>query len=708
MPDMFSGDCLTPYSTAAKTVDIDNYTLTTGVLLAVKFLAGKESTVPAHPTLNVSNTGAIPIVLETDEIEFIPGGNMLYLFTYDGEGYNIIGYNSEDNPDGVSKWYAGTHITGTSTTETVFPQSEVDNAVVGDMYLNTSTNNVYQCTFAGVPAIAKWKYIANIEGAPGFSPRATVTKSGSTATITITDEEGTTSETVSDGEDGQDGQDGYSPSATVTKTGDTATITITDKDGTTTETVSDGTDGTDGQDGYSPSATVSKTGDTATITITDKDGTTTETISDGQDGAPGADGDDGATIWTATANPTTPNYTFNISDLTGQSGRTPQVGDLVVRSYYRYTITSVSSTTVLTGTRTSIRGSAGADGQMLYAICSTTASTAAKVATLEAGTLTLVKGASVAVTFENENTSTNPTLNVANTGAKPIIAIGENLTDLSAYNWVARATVIFVYDGTNWQMDGTSSLSKAESAQQQADNANTNITELGLYVNGGAATEVSTEDYNEEEVIVDTSIFYEHVSGQFGTYTFTYNGSVWKLNGTTVDLNDYGVYLHADPSTNDQITVKLTEVIGTIQTIDDRFDELSDLVDANADTAASDLASARNDLESSIDITNQHVSYITNELAILTDRTQSIGFNELYGLILYAIGADDNTGFKLQLSPNAINFINGQIGNSSDILAYMSGNNLNINNAIVNQRLRFGNFAFIPRTNGNMCLKYLG
>ena len=636
MPDMFSGDCLTPYSTAAKTVDIDNYTLTTGVLLAVKFLAGKESTVPAHPTLNVSNTGAIPIVLETDEIEFIPGGNMLYLFTYDGEGYNIIGYNSEDNPDGVSKWYAGTHITGTSTTETVFPQSEVDNAVVGDMYLNTSTNNVYQCTFAGVPAIAKWKYIANIEGAPGFSPRATVTKSGSTATITITDEEGTTSETVSDGEDGQDGQDGYSPTATVTKTGDTATITITDKDGTTTETVSDGTDGTDGQDGYSPTATVSKTGDTATITITDKDGTTTETISDGQDGAPGE------------------------------------------------------------------------DGQMLYAICHAAADNPAKAATLEAGTLTLTKGASVAVTFENENSSTNPTLNVANTGAKPIIAIGENLTDLSAYNWVARATVIFVYDGTNWQMDGTSSLSKAETAQQQADNANTSITELGLYVNGGAATEVSTEDYSEEEVIVDTSIFYEHVSGQFGTYTFTYNGSVWKLNGTTVDLNDYGVYLDADPSTNDQITVDLTEVIGTIQTIDDRFDELSDLVDANADTAASDLASARNDLESSIDITNQHVSYITNELAILTDRTQSIGFNELYGLILYAIGANDNTGFKLQLSPNAINFINGQIGNSSDVLAYMSGNALNINNAIVNQRLRFGNFAFIPRTNGNMCLKYLG
>lgn len=52
-----------------------------------------------------------------------------------------------------------------------------------------------------------------------------------------------------DGKDGQDGQngqdgapgaDGFSPSASVSKSGDTATITITDKDGTTTAAVKDG------------------------------------------------------------------------------------------------------------------------------------------------------------------------------------------------------------------------------------------------------------------------------------------------------------------------------------------------------------------------------------------------------------------------------------------------------------------------------------
>ena len=43
-----------------------------------------------------------------------------------------------------------------------------------------------------------------------------------------------------DGQDGADGADGYSPLATVSKSGSTATISITDKNGTTTAEVSDG------------------------------------------------------------------------------------------------------------------------------------------------------------------------------------------------------------------------------------------------------------------------------------------------------------------------------------------------------------------------------------------------------------------------------------------------------------------------------------
>ena len=65
------------------------------------------------------------------------------------------------------------------------------------------------------------------------------------------------------GVDGKDGVDGFSPIATVNKAGDTATITITDKDGTTTASISDGT---------------TPTVNDGTLTI-QKNGTTVQTFS---------------------------------------------------------------------------------------------------------------------------------------------------------------------------------------------------------------------------------------------------------------------------------------------------------------------------------------------------------------------------------------------------------------------------------------------
>lgn len=247
-----------------------------------------------------------------------------------------------------------------------------------------------------------------VPGADGFSPIANVTKTGDTATITITDENGTTTATVTDGAAGaaatvtagttttlpagssatvtnsgtssaavfdfgipkgdtgaagQDGADGFSPIATVSKSGDTATITITDENGTTTASVTDGSDGAPGAaatisagttttlspgssatvtnsgtssaavfdfgipqgatgapgaDGYSPTASVSKVGDTATITITDQNGTTTATVTDGTDGAAGPANTlsigtvtSGATA-DATITGTSPNQTLNL------------------------------------------------------------------------------------------------------------------------------------------------------------------------------------------------------------------------------------------------------------------------------------------------------------------------------------------------------------------------------------------------------------
>ena len=132
------------------------------------------------------------------------------------------------------------------------------------------------------------------DGQDGFSPIASVSKTGGTATITITDKNGTTTAQITDGQDGADGQDGQDGEAATISVGtvSSGTIASVTNSGTSSAAVFDfvlpkgdtgntGATGADGQDGFSPTATVTKSGDTATITITDKNGTTTANISDG-------------------------------------------------------------------------------------------------------------------------------------------------------------------------------------------------------------------------------------------------------------------------------------------------------------------------------------------------------------------------------------------------------------------------------------------
>lgn len=72
------------------------------------------------------------------------------------------------------------------------------------------------------------------------------TRSVTTYTDNTTD---TTTPICVTGEKGNTGKDGISPTVSVSKSGNTTTITITDKDGTHTQTVKDGTNGTPGAPG---------------------------------------------------------------------------------------------------------------------------------------------------------------------------------------------------------------------------------------------------------------------------------------------------------------------------------------------------------------------------------------------------------------------------------------------------------------------------
>lgn len=91
-----------------------------------------------------------------------------------------------------------------------------------------------------------------------------------------------------------------------------------------------------------------------------------------------------------------------------------------------------------------------------YAECSTAAGTAAKTASIQAGTLILEKGARVTVNFTNANTAANPTLKITNGNnpvEKPIYHAGVAINANNAS--LLSGVVDLVYDGTTaWHLVG--------------------------------------------------------------------------------------------------------------------------------------------------------------------------------------------------------------------------------------------------------------
>ena len=85
-----------------------------------------------------------------------------------------------------------------------------------------------------------------------------------------------------------------------------------------------------------------------------------------------------------------------------------------------------------------------------YGLCSTSSSTANKEVTIADKDFSLITGARVTVNFQNNNSAANPTLNVNQSGAKPIYYTKKALPS-NAY-WVAGDIIDFIYDGTNWNI----------------------------------------------------------------------------------------------------------------------------------------------------------------------------------------------------------------------------------------------------------------
>lgn len=87
-------------------------------------------------------------------------------------------------------------------------------------------------------------------------------------------------------------------------------------------------------------------------------------------------------------------------------------------------------------------------GKTYEGICTTSTPVAEKTLTVDKS-FTLVNGTTIIIGFKYGNSAVNPTLNVNNTGAKPIMTNG------MPYAYCANETrTLLLYDGTNWQNCG--------------------------------------------------------------------------------------------------------------------------------------------------------------------------------------------------------------------------------------------------------------
>lgn len=340
--------------------------------------------------------------------------------------------------------------------------------------------------------------VSTESGSPYYvGARAYVTPTENGAVITIIDREGTTTANIvngvngtngRDGIDGIDGVDGVGITSITQNADGTLTILLDNGSSYITEplkgedgyTPVKGVDYFDGEDGNGIASAVLNADYTLTLIFTDGTSVTTTSIrgAQGEQGVRGVQGIQGETgngIASITKTGTVglvDTYTITFTDGTtttftvtnGQNGSgsvddvtvdgvSVLVGDTAVidltgKADASDIPTKVSDLTNDSGFITS--------PNVVYCTCATAAVTAAKVATIEAGSLaSLNEGDQAIVKFTNANGVANPTLNIGSTGAKSIKRYGTTAPSTSAdTSWNAGSCVYFVFDGTHWQQIG--------------------------------------------------------------------------------------------------------------------------------------------------------------------------------------------------------------------------------------------------------------
>lgn len=228
--------------------------------------------------------------------------------------------------------------------------------------------------------------------------------------------------------------------------------------------------------------------------------------------------------------------------------------------------------------------SEGDSTRIFRATCTTAASTAAKVATLQTSSrnFSLATGVRVAVTFTYGNSATTPTLNVSSTGAKTIAvassATAKTTGNGTTYNtWGPYETVLFTYDGTYW-VNGGSSRSIYNAYNQAASAGTGTVTSVGITAGTGISVSNSpvttsgsiTVGHSNSVTAQTTQAVYPikidaqgHISGYGSAVTIpTDTNTTYSLSGA-LSSNTYTSTLTAGGSGSGTSTSSISFAAGT-------------------------------------------------------------------------------------------------------------------------------------------------
>lgn len=150
----------------------------------------------------------------------------------------------------------------------------------------------------------------------------------------------------------------------------------------------------------------------------------------------------------------------------------------------------------------------------------------------------------------------------------------------------------------------------------------------GTTIAEAAAATVSGEGITAATVTAST--FGTAVSSTTGEYTFMYDGTNWKYNGTTVTLDSYGITTTGTAESGDAITVNYTAASGGWEALGKDDDDLSKELNPDTETTKNVLGETtftHKGYEPSVDMD----TYYADPSRILFPHLRDIAMEEKYG-----------------------------------------------------------------------------